>query len=218
MLQWKSAPVPGGPVTGTGSGELSRISIKRSFAIVHCLYEVVSSSAYGSWPSEPVCPGHEVEEPPELGRVVEADHERRHVVGCWHAVPVPVAVVLVPEPHRALDRDLRVDLRVVDVEILVAEHLHRGLEQPRRPRESAEGIGARGTVGLVNAEDRPHTSGAFAEDVVGLDGRKPRYVGPQYLVSPQPRRGQERAGIRRDRTAPAGRRSVAYAPPSRSQT
>ena len=33
----------------------------------------------------------------------------------------------------------------------------------------------------MNAEDRPHASGALAEDVVGLDGRKPRDVGPQYL-------------------------------------
>src|ERR1700722_4840650 len=58
---------------------------------------------------------------------------RRHVV-----VVEPGGVILVPLPHRAIERRLGVDLELVHVEPVGAKELHAGLDQARMARQNLE--------------------------------------------------------------------------------
>ena len=116
-LQWNSTQVPAGRRSAPAAARIFSTSImsllRHRPELVRGVLVVVRLDAAAL-----VAARHDVERAVHLGRVGHHHRERAHVRP-RAAVALPRAVVLVPHPHRALDRRLGVDLRVIDVDVVV---------------------------------------------------------------------------------------------------
>ena len=112
------------------------------------------------------------------------EHRDVHRPRLRHAVVArPGAVVLMPLPHLAVERRLRVDLELVHVELL-AEHLFHGPDQARMRAQQTKRlvVGVRGECGARRA-------GLLAPDLLAVGAEDRLRLVAAAPPSPPPRTG-----------------------------